>query len=220
MYIHIFKFGGAAVNSAPGIRNVGTILQQFSAGPVLVVVSAMGKTTNALETLHQAYMNSDPLAVVEAFQLVRDYHTRILEELFNDRDHPVFGEVDSLFNQLRGYIRKGHLYTGVQQDYDFEYDQVVSFGELISAAILHHYLGSCGFSSKLFDVRTLIATDSTYRDARVDWETTEAAVQREVNDYFKDAGVSGPIAITQGFIGGDKAGNTTTLGREGSSHGA
>ncbi|MCX6305226.1 MAG: aspartate kinase [Bacteroidetes bacterium] len=216
MYIDVFKFGGAAVNSACGIKNVAAILKQFSTGPLLVVVSAMGKTTNALEALLNNYMNNDPLAVIESYGKVRDFHFSILEDLFEDKNHVAFGEVDSLFDQLRGYIRRGHLYQDAPHEYDFEYDQVVSYGELISASILHHYLVLQGGHPALFDVRGLIRTDSTFRDARVDWKTTETLVQKAIPDYFRNHHEPGAIALTQGFIGSDALGNTTTLGREGS----
>ena len=216
MYINVFKFGGAAVNSAAGIKNVAGILKQFSTGPLLVVVSAMGKSTNALEELLNNYLQNDPLAVVESYQKVWVYHFAILEDLFEDKNHPVFGEIDSLFNQLRGYIRKGHLFSKKPHEYDYEYDQVVSFGELISSTILQHYLVLQGCHSALFDVRELIRTDSTYRDARVDWKTSETMIQQTIRGYFQDHGKPGAIALTQGFIGRDPLGNTTTLGREGS----
>jgi aspartate kinase len=216
MYINVFKFGGAAVNSADGIKNVASILKQSGSGPFLVVVSAMGKTTNALEELLKKYMAHDPIAVVESYQKVWDYHYAIIDALFEDKEHVVFGEVESLFNQLRGYIRKGHLYGAEPDKYDFAYDQVVTYGELISSAILHHYLVLQGCCSRLFDVRKLIRTDSTFRDARVDWKTTETQIRETIPGYFNDHHDPGTIALTQGFIGSDKTGNTTTLGREGS----
>jgi aspartate kinase len=216
MYINVFKFGGAAVNSAAGIKNVTGILKQFSAGPLLVVVSAMGKMTNALEEVLKNYLENDPILVVESYQKVWDYHHAIIDELFADKNHAVYGEVDSLFNQLRGYIRKGHLYGNGPHEYDFEYDQVVGFGELISSAILQNYLVQQGCHSTLFDVRELIRTDSTYRDARVDWKTTETLIQKAIHGHFQDHSEEGNIALTQGFIGSDSLGNTTTLGREGS----
>ena len=216
MHIQVFKFGGAAINSAAGIRNVSGILKKFIGRPLLVVVSAMGKTTNALEEVLENYLQHDPIAVLESFQKVRDYHFTILDSLFADKDHPVFGETDSLFNQLRGYIRKGHLYTTNQPDRDFEYDQIVSFGELFSSAIVHHYLKLQGISSHLFDVRELIKTDASYRDARVDWKITEHLIRNTIPGYFQQHPEAESIALTQGFIGSDPAGNTTTLGREGS----
>jgi aspartate kinase len=216
MYINIFKFGGAAMNSAKGIKNVAAILRRFSDMPLLTVVSAMGKTTNALEELLRNYMRNDPVAVVESYEKIRDYHFSILNDLFDDKGHVVFGEVDSLFNQLRGYIRKGHLYTPDRHDFDFEYDQIVSYGELIATTIFHQYLVSERFRSALFDVRDLIKTDSTYRDARIDWQTSEPLIQTAIRGYFTANPRPGSIALTQGFLGCDPAGNTTTLGREGS----
>ncbi len=216
MHIQIFKFGGAAINSAAGIKNVAEILKKFTGGPVVVVISAMGKTTNALEDVLEKYIQKDPIAVIESFQKVRDYHFAILDVLFADKNHPVFGEIDSLFNQLRGYIRRGHLYCTNQPDRDFEYDQIVSFGELFSSAIVHHYLVLQGISSHLFDVRELIKTNTTYRDARVDWGLTQQLISKTITGYFQDFAEQRIIALTQGFIGSDPDGNTTTLGREGS----
>ncbi len=216
MYINVFKFGGAAVNSAAGIKNVTGIVRQHSHNPLLVVVSAMGKTTNALEEVLKHYMNNDPVALVESYDKVWDYHFSILNELFEDPQHVVFGEVDSLFNQLRGYIRKGHLYSPDPHEFDHAYDQIISFGELLSSAILHHYLVLQGCHSKMFDATDLVRTDSTFRDARVDWQTTEKLIQKTIRGYFQDHPEEGAIALTQGFIGSDATGNTTTLGREGS----
>jgi aspartate kinase len=216
MYINVFKFGGAAVNGATGIKNVAGILKQFTGGPLLVVVSAMGKTTNALEELLNNYMKNDSLAVVESYQKVWEFHFSILDDLFEDKNHAVFGEVESLFNQLRGYIRRGHLYHAPPLEYDYEYDQIVSYGELISSSVLHHYLVLQGCRSVLFDVRDMIRTDSTYRDARVDWKTSETLIQQAIQGYFLHQREAGAMALTQGFIGRDTLGNTTTLGREGS----
>jgi aspartate kinase len=216
MSMNIFKFGGASVNSASGIRKVGEILNRFCNKPLVVVVSAMGKTTNALEEVLRHYRSNDPIALIESFKKVQDYHFAVIGELFKDQNHPVFGEVDSLFNQLRGYIRKGQLYTASRPDYDFEYDQIVSFGELISSAILHHYFISQGGKSKLFDVRELIKTDTCYRDARVNWETTAHLIRQNLIPFFQNAENENSVAISQGFIASDPDGNTTTLGREGS----
>ncbi|MEI7499562.1 MAG: aspartate kinase [Bacteroidota bacterium] len=216
MYINLFKFGGTSVNSAAGIKNVADIVNKFSSRPLLVVVSAMGKTTNALEDVLKNYMNNDPVAVVDSFQKVWNYHFAILDELFADKDHVVFGEIGSLFDNLRGYIRKGSLYTANRPDFDFEYDQIVSFGELISSAILNHYLILQGIRSNLFDARGLIKTDSSYRDARVDWETTKQLIRQNISGYFQQHPDPGSIILTQGFIASDMAGSTTTLGREGS----
>jgi len=217
MEITVFKFGGASVNSAAGVKNVATILKKYSSHHLCVVVSAMGKTTNALEVILNHYMNHDPLSLVDAFNALRIFHFSIMEELFPDPSHEVYGEVDSFFNQLRGYLRKGHLYTNRPLEYDHEYDQVVSFGELISASILHHYLCLEQVGSHLMDVRELIKTDSAFRDARVDWQVTRELILNRVSDSFFQK-PEGTVVLTQGFIGSNGVGETTTLGREGSDY--
>ena len=198
------------------MRNVVNILNDYLSEPLLVVVSAMGKMTNALEVVLNDYMKHDPIALIESFKKVEDYHWAIIRELFQDKNDQVFDEVDSLFNQLRGYIRKGHLYSAKKNIYDFEYDQIVSFGELISSAILYHYLISNGIKTSLIDVRELIKTDSTYRDAKVNWQATTGLIREKFSGFDVGDHKSGTIAITQGFLGCDPDGNTTTLGREGS----
>lgn len=216
MEIKIFKFGGASVNHAEGVRNVGRILKLYDGQPMVVILSAMGKTTNALEQVLQHFMEKDPVALVESYEKVRDYHFQIMAELFPGPVHPVYGAVTSLFDQLRGYIRRGHLYLKSSPGYSFEYDQIVGYGELISTAIVHHYLMDAGIPSKLFDVRELIRTDSTYQDAKVDWNVSERAIVKTIQGYLQRKEGTGCVALTQGFLGSDRAGNTTTLGREGS----
>lgn len=181
----------------------------------MAVVSALGKTTNALESLLKYYIANDPIQLIESFNSIRQNHFRIVNELFPHPSHPVYGELDSLFNQLRGYIRKGHLYDKSTKSYDFEYDQVVSYGELFSSCILGNYLNLQGLECRLFDARDLIQTDNTYRDAKVNWEATGSCVRAVIMPFFDSP--SG-IALTQGFIGSDPVRNTTTLGREGSDY--
>lgn len=219
MEIKIFKFGGASVKHAEGVKNLARILKIYENQPMVVILSAMGKTTNALEQLLVHYRQKDPVALVESFEQIKNYHFQILRELFPNPNHPVYGAVISLFDQLKGYIRRGHLYLSSDPGYDFEYDQIVGYGELISTTVVHHYLSDAGFKNRLFDVRELIRTDSTFRDAKVDWQVSEAAITKAIYGYFQTSG-TGRIALTQGFLGGDRAGNTTTLGREGSDYSA
>jgi aspartate kinase len=216
MQIRVFKFGGTSINSAAGIRNVAAILRKQPQSPLMLVVSAMGKTTNDLEQVLNHYMANDPVAMIDSFQKVQDYHFLILDKLFPDHGHFVYSVVDSLFNQLRGYLRKGHLYTDSRPGYDFEYDQIVSYGELFSAEIVQHFLAESALNCRLFDARELIHTDSTYRDARVDWQKTSEAVRKKITPFFTREKGKSPVALTQGFIAGDPGRNTTTLGREGS----
>jgi aspartate kinase len=212
MNIKVFKFGGASVNSAKGVRNVVSILKRYPGDKILVVVSAMGKTTNSMELLLSRFLEGDAVSMVETFQRIRDYHMEIIRGLFRKKNHPVFDDTDTLFNRLQGYLRKGHLGQGENRDYDYNYDQVVSYGELLSTMIVNHYLNEKGISSTLCDARELILTDSTFRDAQVDWEKTKNAIHSKLP--------GSRVALTQGFIGSDPTGNTTTLGREGSDYSA
>jgi len=214
MEIKVFKFGGASVNSADGVRNVATIVEKYAGNPLLLVVSAMGKTTNALEEILRNFRAGDAVAMVESFYRLRDYHLDILHELFSNKESVVFGEIDALFEDLRSYLKQGS-----RRGYDFEYDQLVCFGELFSSCILCHYLTISGFPCRLFDARELIKTDSTYRDARVDWSASQSLIKSKIQAFFNSEGAPG-IALTQGFIGGDAEGHSTTLGREGSDYSA
>jgi len=216
MQVDVFKFGGASVNSPSGVRNVAKILKKYNNRRLVVVVSAMGKTTNALEEVLKHYLSNDAVAMVEAFTRVRDYHFNILNKLFRKKDQMVFGEMDSLFNQLRGTLRKGHLNENAPKNYDFEYDRIVAFGEMFSSTIIHHWLRKSGIPSFFVDARELIRTDNSYRDARLNWELTQANIREKVKQVFENQSTHVGIILTQGFIGSNSAGNTTTLGREGS----
>ncbi len=219
MEIKLFKFGGASVKSAAGYKNVCRILKKHPSARIMAVVSAMGKTTNALEVVLKHYLADDPVPLIETFTAISDAHFAVTRELFPDSSQPVYGELESLFDQLRGYIRKGHLYDRTRNTYDFEYDQIVSYGELFSSCILGHYLNSQGLTCKLLDARELVMTDATYRDAKVDWEKTAGKVSTAIIPWFSHSGFP-CVALTQGFIGSDPQGNTTTLGREGSDYSA
>ena len=214
----VFKFGGASVNSAPGVQNVATILGKYPGNNIVMVVSAMGKTTNALEEVLRHYLAVDAVAMVEAFCKLKDFHLAILHTLFKDKTHPVFEELETEFTLLQGYLRKGHLNAGAVKEYNFEYDQVVSFGERFATIIMNNYLVSCGIRSQLFDARDLIRTDSSFRDARVDWTFTSDKIRSEMNTFFSKENKEQKVAVIQGFIGQDASGNTTTLGREGSDY--
>lgn len=216
MDIKVFKFGGASVNSAEGVRNVAAILSLYPDDPIAMIVSAMGKTTNALEELLGFYMADDAVPMVESFYQIQAFHLEILQELFKDRHPPVFEAVEDLFRRLQEYLRDRQLQHGRRRDYNFEYDQVVSFGELLATEIVHHYLRFTGVNSQLFDARKLIRTDSSFRDAEVDWEFTGKKIRSKLKEFFGTGRSSRKVAVIQGFIGGDQEGNTTTLGREGS----
>jgi len=216
MDIKVFKFGGASVNSAKGVRNVASIINRYPDDNIAVIISAMGKTTNALEELLGFYMSDDAIPMVESYYRIKAFHLHILRELFQEKCHPVFIETEDLFEHLRGYLRRGQLAGCKKREYNFEYDQVVSYGELIATTIIHHYLSFSGIPGRLFDARDLIRTDSSYRDAKVDWPLTGKKIRMKMKDYFRKNNSGQKVAVIQGFIGGDGKGNTTTLGREGS----
>ncbi|WP_415060236.1 aspartate kinase [Flavobacterium sp.] len=200
----IFKFGGASVKDAEGVKNVLSVLQKVGHDDVLLVISAMGKTTNALEVVIKHYFEKSP-ELKASIQEVRKYHNQILLELFEDDKHPVFRVVNVHFEELDYFLSHNK-----SPNYNFVYDQVVSYGEIISTTIVSHYFNYSGLKNNWLDVRQFIKTDATYRDAIVDWEQTQKLISKNVK---KKA-----LNITQGFLGSDENNFTTTLGREGSDY--
>ncbi len=210
----VFKFGGASVNSADAVKNVAEILDKYSTEKILVVVSAMGKTTNALEKLTQAYFNKTN-EINALLDEIKKFHFHIIEELFSDKNHKVYADIQLIFDEL---MHK--LVSRTSDNYDFEYDQIVSTGELISTKIISHYLKSKGIKNKWLDAREIIKTDTTYREGKVNWQETMHKTNNIVIPYFEDKIYSFRLIITQGFIGSSDDEHTTTLGREGSDYSA
>ena len=202
--MRIFKFGGASVKDAEGIRNVHSVLQTVGFEDVLLVVSAMGKTTNALEIVIKNYFDKSP-ALQSSVQEVKKYHNQILLDLFEDEKNAVFTDVNSLFSGLDHFLNQNK-----SPNYNFVYDQVVSYGELISTTIISHYMSFMGIKTQWLDVRNFIKTDTTYRDANVDWDLTQKNISKNVKKKI--------LNVTQGFLGSDENNFTTTLGREGSDY--
>ncbi|ELY2010937.1 aspartate kinase [Flavobacterium psychrophilum] len=202
--MRIFKFGGASVKDADGIKNVFDVLQKVGYEDVLLVVSAMGKTTNALELVIKNYFDKSP-ALNTSVQEIKIYHNKILLDLFENEEHEVFLDIKDHFADLEYFLR-----SNKSPNYNFVYDQVVSFGEIISTAILSHYMNFRNINTEWLDVRNYIKTNNTYRDAEVDWETTQKSISKIANKKI--------LFITQGFLGADENGFTTTLGREGSDY--
>lgn len=202
--MRIFKFGGASVKDAEGVRNVVTVLRKTGYENTLVVVSAMGKTTNAMEKVVDAYFH-DKNQIETAIQEVVAYHKTILHELFEPKNHDIHHVVNRLIEEFKGF-----LIWNKSPKHAFVYDQVVSYGELISTAIVSHYLNDAGLKNQWLDVRELIKTNSSYRDAEVNWEQTQEQVKKKVDPQ--------KLNITQGFLGSDENNFTTTLGREGSDY--
>lgn len=204
--MRVFKFGGASVKDADSVRNVLNVLQKVGHKDTLVVVSAMGKTTNALEVVIEQYRDENP-ELKNTITKLRTEHSTILSDLFESTQHPIFSKIDAIFDDLSLLLKRNK-----SPKYDYIYDQVVSYGEIISTTILSAYFDFKGVENEWLDARNLIKTDSTYRDAKVDWKETQVAITNLVNTKS--------LTITQGFIGADTNNFTTTLGREGSDYSA
>lgn len=202
--MQILKFGGASVRDADGVRNLEKVLQHVGTEKTLIVISAMGKTTNALEKVIEHYFNSKH-ELQSSIQDVKKYHNGILLELFENESHEVFKVVTALFRELSEFFDRNK-----SPDYSFVYDQTIGFGELISTTIVSYYLNLKGVKNKWLDVRELIKTNSYYRNAKVEWALTQSKISEAIDEKA--------LHITQGFLGSDGNNFTTTLGREGSDY--
>ncbi|MGJ1196342.1 aspartate kinase [Sphingobacterium spiritivorum] len=207
--MQVFKFGGASVRDAESIKNVASIILKYKEEPLLVVVSAIGKTTNALEELTKTFFQQSG----DAFELLNEVkrsHFSILDQLFADHSHPIFDEIANAFVEIEWILEEEPLDT-----YDYLYDQIVSLGELLSSRIIAAYAAHMGVQSRWTDARDYIFTDNTYREGKVDWQKTEDKIREELPILLDDY-----VLITQGFIGSTSENFTTTLGREGSDYSA
>ena len=200
----IFKFGGASIKDALGVKNVANILQQEGASNCLLVISAMGKMTNAFENIVNSYVNNDQEKLTESIDFTINYHTKIINDLFQD-EHEIHQNITILFGEMIHFLAKN-----IAKEYDYLYDQIVCYGELLSTTIVSEYLTDIGVTNTWKDVRKLVITDAVYRDATLNWLETEQLIKTQID--------SSKLTIVQGFIGGHSNGNTTTLGREGSDY--
>ena len=198
--IKVFKFGGTSIKEAQSIKNISQILKNYAEENLIVVFSAMGKVTNMLEEVVEEYMLKSKNAE-QKLQKVKDFHTDILADLF-PHEHSIYNEVNNLFVEIEWVLE-----DEPNPDFAFNYDQIVSVGELLSTKIMSAYLQEYGFKNKWLDARDIIRTDNKYRNAKIDWEQTNAFCKLHIKSF--------PI-ITQGFIGCTSENFTTTLGREGS----
>jgi aspartate kinase len=205
----VFKFGGASVKNAEAIQNVSKILSLYSSEKRLVVISAMGKTTNALEEIVQALWEKNISSYKYLVEETYNFHVTILNKLFQENHYAVHQEIDSVFDFLRNKIDHP-----ISDNFDFEYDQIVSLGEVLSTLIIDAYLREEGHLSIWADARKLIRTDRQYRDSNVDWAKTQELINERLMPMYQSA----KLVVTQGFIGHTSEGFTTTLGREGSDY--
>jgi len=200
----VFKFGGASVKDANGVKNLAQALQKVGYKNTLVVVSAMGKTTNAIERVIDSYFNNKA-ELQSSIQDVKKFHNTILIDLFDSESHIVYKKVTKLYEDLEAFLNKNK-----SPDYNFVYDQTICYGELLSTTIISSYLQDVGLKNNLLDVRDYIKTDNYYRRANVNWEATQRLITSKLNAKI--------LNITQGFIASDSNNFTTTLGREGSDY--
>lgn len=204
----VFKFGGASVNSASAVRNMASIvIRHQEQSRLVVVVSAMGKTTNALEQMIPGVRPLDER--LSLLSNLKQYHFDIINELFPDKNAKVYSRIESLFDLLEKQI------SIEPTTYNFDYDQTVSFGELISTSVISEYLNHIGINNTWIDVRSIITTDTNYREGHVDWTISRKLAVEKIEDPRNQN-----IIITQGFIAGTPQKTTTTLGREGSDYSA
>lgn len=201
----MFKFGGASVSGASNIRNVKSILQQYTDGPLLVVISAMGKTTNALEAVVSAFHNGDKDEALRLFENIKRDHLQLCAELTPEP----LPELSDFFTEVEWLLHDQPV-----RNFDYYYDQVVCIGELLSTLIIAHYLHCEGVGNTWVDVRDVMRTDNNFRDAKIDWAFTGKKVETEILPLFDVHN----LVITQGFIGATDENESTTLGREGSDY--
>ena len=205
--MQVFKFGGASVNSVERITKLGSILHEFHGEKLLVVVSAMGKTTNALEKVVDAFCNKNISQALELFESVKQQHLATAKQLLVSQYSECEAQLKEFFTEAEWL-----LHDKPQRDYDYYYDQVVCIGELLSTTIISFYLREIGVENAWIDVRDIIRTDDNFRDANINWEVTYSKVLNSIAPLFDQTN----IVLTQGFIGATDENESTTLGREGS----
>ncbi len=208
--VEVYKFGGASVKDAKAIEDLGTLLATYPKDQsLLIVISAMGKTTNLLENLVNHFYTD--LAKAHAnLEEAKEFHFNIISSLFPNPSHPIYDKISNIFVEIEWMFEDGAL-----DDFDYTYDQIVSVGELLSTTIISEYLNQIGLKNKWVDARNYIVTDNQYRNARVNWEKTESLIQSNLPNELSQSWV-----LTQGFIGSTSENFTTTLGREGSDYSA
>jgi len=201
----VYKFGGASVKDANAIKNVAKILVADEPSGILIVISAMGKTTNALENVAKHYCNQSGNYQV-LLENIKTDHYGIIKALFSDEKNPVYNEVNNFFVEIEWILE-----DEPHDEYNFIYDQLVSIGELIASCIISNYLNISGILNKWIDARAYVQTDNNYRNANINWPKTETLILNTLPKILNTE-----LVITQGFIGNTSENFTTTLGREGS----
>jgi len=207
--MQVFKFGGASVKDAAGVKNLTKIVQKYPSTQLLIVISAMGKMTNKLEELTWAYVSGDEKAH-QLFEEIKTFHFEIINSLFEDQNNPIYDDVANTFVEIEWLLEEE-----ANDSAAYLYDQIVSIGELVSTKIVAAYLNLSGTFTIWADARSYIKTDNSYRDANVIWDKTTIEIQKHLPSYLNKG-----IVVTQGFIGATSENFTSTLGREGSDYSA
>src|SRR6478672_10356348 len=205
--MQVFKFGGASVNSVERIKNTADILRIYKNEKLLVDISAMGKTTNALEKVVEAFFAGDNQRAIQLFDQIKREHLAFARELTLN---PI-EQLNNFFTEVEWMLHDKPV-----RAFDYYYDQVVCIGELLSTTIISHYLNETGVANQWMDVRDIFRTDDNFRDATIDWPFTQGKVNELITPLFQ----KNNIIITQGFIGSTDENESTTLGREGSDYSA
>jgi len=208
----VFKFGGGILHSSEAVKKIPSIIKMFPGEPLIIVVSAFGKTTNALEELIASRYRQDG-SVQDLIGKIIGYHAEILRGLFTRKDHPAYSATQVLWDELNKIILHEPSVS-----YSEFYDRIICYGELLSSVIVSQALRSAGLENNWVDVRGILKTDSTFREAQVDWETSQENADKEIRPLLEKGSGKTPLIVTQGFIGSDPQGRSTSLGREGSDY--
>jgi aspartate kinase len=207
----VFKFGGASVNSVERIMNISQILSNWNGNKIVVIISAMGKTTNALEKVAESFFKGEKEDALQLFEQVKQLHLKNAKQLLSTHYLSCEQQLNDFFTEVEWLLHDKPV-----RDYDYYYDQIVCSGELFSTAIISAFLNETGIKNQWIDIRDIFRTDDDFRNANIDWEFTSAKVQREIVPLFNKF----DIILTQGFIGATDENESTTLGREGSDYSA
>ena len=203
----VFKFGGASINSVERIKNTGNIIASYNGEKLLIIISAMGKTTNALEKVAEAFFDGRKDDALQLFEKVKDTHLNTLKYMITVNWQKAENQLKDFFTEVEWLLHDKPV-----REYDYYYDQIVCCGELLSTSLVSIYLNEIGIKNKWIDVRDIVRTDDNFRDAYIDWKYTNEKVKTAVEPLFEET----DIVITQGFIGATDENESTTLGREGS----
>jgi aspartate kinase len=208
----VFKFGGASVNSVERIQNLAGIVRLYEKEPLVIIISAMGKTTNGLEKVVEAFYAGNKDEALQLFEAVKQHHINISKYLLVTHFNECLAQLTDFFTEVEWLLHDKPV-----REFDYYYDQVVCVGELLSTCIISHYLNEAGTGNEWLDVRDLVRTDNNFRDAGIDWAITEERI-RIVIGGSQLTETQAHIYITQGFIGSTDDNESTTLGREGSDY--